>query len=219
MVKAGTCCDPTDPTDSTGLTVQGIARQVDAGEMPEPHPVRRTTWWRLQHKPAKLAFDAMWQQERPRVLALAMRLTGSRDDADDVTQEVAVRALRGWESFRGDADVRTWLYRITLNIVSRRRTVHSERPLENAEIAAPRSDQPEEHLLRAEGLPDVRRALDTLPDELRVPLMLQVYEEMKCREIAYLLGLPLGTVLSRLYTARKRLLTLLSEGNSNENAL
>ena len=49
--------------------------------------------------------------------------------------------------------------------------------------------------------------------------MLQVYEEMKCREIADLLDLPLGTVLSRLYTARKRLLTLLTERNAAENAL
>jgi RNA polymerase sigma-70 factor (ECF subfamily) len=196
-----------------------MRRQTAEGETPRSPPYRRLMWGRLQGKPVKAPFEEVWQVERPRVWALAARLTGSRDDAEDVAQEVAVRALRSWDSFRGDANVRTWLFRITLNVVSRHRSGHQELPPTYAEVAAPRCDQPEERLLRAEGVPAVRRALDALPEELRTPLVLQIYEEMKCREIADLLGLPLGTVLFRLYTARKRLLTLLSEGNSAENAL
>jgi RNA polymerase sigma-70 factor (ECF subfamily) len=200
--------------------------EVDERRTPPPRgETGRLAWWRPQRAPEKAPFEDIWQVERSRVRSLAARLLGSPDDAEDITQEVAVRALRSWDSFRGDSDVRTWLYRITLNIVSRHRASYREHFLQtdasdmSAEVAAPPADQPEERLLQAEGLPDVRRALDALPEELRTPLVLQVYEEMKCREIAALLGLPLGTVLSRLYTARKRLLSLLSEGNSAENAL
>jgi RNA polymerase sigma-70 factor (ECF subfamily) len=117
--------------------------------------------------------------------------------------------------------VRTWLYRITLNVAarSRSRTASGEGSAEPGEAAAPRHCQPEERLLQAEGAPALREALAALPEEFRTPLVLQVYEEMKCREIADLLALPLGTVLSRLHTARKRLLTHLSEREIDENAL
>lgn len=191
------------------------SQQRGEDETPRSPPPRHRAWWQFRRKSVKAPFEDIWRTERPRVWALAARLTGSPDDAEDVTQEVAVRALRSWDSFRGDANVRTWLYRITLNLVSRQRTVPSERTSEYTEVAAPQGDQPEEQLLRAEGLPAVRRALNALPEELRTPLVLQVYEEMKCREIADLLNLPLGTVLSRLYSARKRLLALLSEGKEN----
>lgn len=153
------------------------------------------------------------------MLALAARLTGSPDDAEDIAQEVAVRALRGWDGFRREANVRTWLYRITLNLIADRKPNPSDSPVEQAEIAIPKDEQPEEQLLRTEGLPAVRLALDALPAELRTPLILHVYEELKCREIADLLGVPLGTVLSRLHTARKRMLALLKERNVAENAL
>lgn len=210
MFQGEKCYDP---------VLRGTPPQVNENETPRSPVPRRLSWWGFRREPVKVSFEDVWQRERPRIWALAVRLTGSPDDAEDVAQEVAVRALNGWASFRGDADVRTWLYRITLNVVSRRRTVPREHSSAHAEVAAPRDDQPEERLLRAEGIPDVRRALDALPEELRTPLVLQVYEEMKCREIAALLGLPLGTVLSRLHTARKRLLPLLSERNPNENAL
>ena len=211
MVEVDELCDPGPP----GATRR---RQISEETRSLPPP-RRLAWWRFGREPVKAPFDDVWRLERPRVWTLALRLTGSHDDAEDVAQEVGVRALRGWISFRGDADVRTWLYRITVNVVSRYRTAPHESAPEYAEVAAPHADQPEEQLLRAEGLPAVRRALGALPTELRTPLVLQVYEEMKCREIADLLGLPLGTVLSRLHTARKRLQTLLSEGNPDENAL
>ncbi|MES2463653.1 MAG: sigma-70 family RNA polymerase sigma factor [Armatimonadota bacterium] len=210
MVQVDEYCEPVVP---------GAMRQAGEDEaLMSPSP-RRLAWWQFRRAPVKAPFDDVWQAERPRIWALAVRLTGSSDDAEDVAQEVAVRALRGWEAFRGDADVRTWLYRITLNTVSRHRSGPRERLPEYGEVAAPLSDQPEERLLRAEGAPALREALAALPEEFRIPLVLQVYEEMKCREIADLLGLPLGTILSRLHTARKRLLTHLSEREIDENAL
>lgn len=179
----------------------------------------RAIWRGIRRKSVLTPFEDVWQLERPRVLALAARLTGSPDDAEDIAQEVAVRALRGWDGFRREANVRTWLYRITLNLIADRKPAPPEPSVEQAEIAIPKGEQPEEQLLRAEGLPAVRLALDALPAELRTPLILHVYEELKCREIADLLGVPLGTVLSRLHTARKRMLTHLKERNVAENAL
>ena len=211
MLKAEESCGPPGPAHG------GVTREA-------------ADWlhWGRRARAANPPFDVVWQAQRPRVWALAARLAGSADAADDLTQEVGVRALQGYPAFRGDSDVTTWLYRITLNVVRR----HAPRGAKETPSAAdgedggamlaavaPREDQPEERLLRSEGIPDVRRALDALPDELRTPLVLQVYEELKCREIADLLELPLGTVLSRLHTARKRLLTILSEGNTPGDAL
>lgn len=207
MVEAETACDAAAVQTQTQTQIQSRAR----------------AWWQPRREAAKMPFEDVWRGERPHVWALAARLTGSHEDAEDIAQEVAVRALRGWDAFRGDAAVRTWLYRITLNVASRYPSHTATAPPQGGtvpgEVPAPRGDQPEERLLRAEGQPALCAALAALPEEFRIPLVLQVYEEMKCREIADLLGLPLGTVLSRLYTARKRLLTHLSERKIDENAL
>ena len=159
---------------------------------------------------------ARW--ERP-IHALAYRTLGRDEDARDVVQEAFLRAYRGLRGFKGQAKFSSWLYRITLNLIADRKPNPSDSPVEQAEIAIPKDEQPEEQLLRTEGLPAVRLALDALPAELRTPLILHVYEELKCREIADLLGVPLGTVLSRLHIARKRMLALLKERNVAENAL
>ncbi len=139
----------------------------------------------------------------------ALRLSGNADDAHDLTQEAAVRA---WE--RRDTTVRNWrawLYQTLYHtFISSKR--HSKRWGED-EIADPEMaeagtcDDPLSALVAAE---DVRRALESLPEILRTVVWLSDAEDFRLREIAMILGCPIGTIASRLARARTALRKLLS---------
>jgi RNA polymerase sigma-70 factor, ECF subfamily len=169
------------------------------------------------------AFERLWERERPRIWRLTARLSGSADAADDLTQEVGIRALQAYQNFRGNAAGATWLYRIAVNVVLRWREQDKQRPNIEWDTVAqtlPAADaSPEQRTLRLDAAEHTRRAIDALPEELRTPLLLHVWEGMKYREIAELLDVPQGTVMSRLNTARKRLRERLEREGRGENAL
>jgi len=140
----------------------------------------------------------------PRLRGLALRTLGRAADADDVVQEVALRALAAAERFRGEAGLPTWIYRITVRVIAdfirspfRRRS----RPLVE-KVDGGRG--PFEAAAATEERDRVRRAVLKLPPELRLVLILREYEGLPYREMARVLGIPLGTVESRLHTARRR---------------
>jgi len=156
------------------------------------------------------AFERFWQTHRPRVWRLIARLAGSVDLADDLTQEVSLRAFQSFGTFRGGSAGFTWLYRIAVHVVLR----HRERqrlpllPLDHAEAAAlpaAAHAEPEAAALRGEFREHVWAALELLPEDTRAALILQVYEQLKYREIADVLNIPLGTVKSRLHVGMNRL--------------
>ncbi len=155
----------------------------------------------------RAAFERFWQPHRPRVWRLVARLAGSQDLADDLTQEVSLRAFQGFGAFRREASAYTWLYQIAIHVVLRHR---ERRGLELVpwDFAAHTPDpalSPHAAAEQAEIQPLVWAALDRLPDEQRTTLILSVYEELKYREIAAVLNIPLGTVKSRLHTGMARL--------------
>jgi RNA polymerase sigma-70 factor (ECF subfamily) len=132
------------------------------------------------------------------------------DAADDLTQEVGLRALEAYGRFRGAAAESTWLYRIAVNVVlrwrERRRGMCATVGLDGvAPPVAPAEESPERITLRADANERTCRAVEALPDELRTPLLLHAREGLKYREIAAVLEVPVGTVMSRLYGARQRL--------------
>lgn len=152
-------------------------------------------------------FEQFWLPHRPRVWRLVARLAGSVDLADDLTQEVSLRAFGGFGTFRHGASGYTWLYRIAVNVVLR----HRERlaldtvSWDTAADTADPHPSPHAAALQAEIRPLVWAALERLPDEQRLPIILSVYEDLKYREIAAILEIPLGTVKSRLHTGMARL--------------
>lgn len=157
-----------------------------------------------------IQFEQTWQQYRPRLQRLVTRLAGDVDLAEDLTQEVALRAFQAFPSFRGEADAYSWLYRIALNVVNRYRERRrlAVVPLETSEaegLAADSTGSPEAAVLRDDLRAVVWAALDRLPEALRTILILQVYEGLKYRELALVLGIPIGTVKSRLHHAMQRL--------------
>jgi RNA polymerase sigma-70 factor, ECF subfamily len=156
------------------------------------------------------AFDALVERHMKRVHALAFRLTSDPDDADDVAQEAFVRAHRGLRRFRGDAAFTTWLTRITLN-VARSRTPRLPR-LE--EVSEPVSSQPGAlHLvLEAERSRRVRQAVATLPERQRQTLLLRVFEGMRFRDIAGVMGTTTGTAKANFFHALRGLARRLAVG-------
>jgi RNA polymerase sigma-70 factor (ECF subfamily) len=134
-------------------------------------------------------------------------LTGAQADAEDLVQETYARALKGFGGFAAGTDLRAWMYRILRNTfltsksgLAAKRTTSLE-----DDVAEPISPEltPELLLLREEGKVTVSNALAVLPMDSREVLLLFEMEEMSYREIAGVLGVPIGTVMSRLSRARK----------------
>jgi len=157
------------------------------------------------------AFGELVRRWERRIFALAYGMLGREEDARDATQETFLAAFRNLRGFRGEAKVSSWLHRIAVNqCISRQRRskVRSESALEEEHeisFTTPRSYSPA-HV--AEGRQEtvaVRRAINSLPVELRQVVVMKEFEELTFREIADALDLPLSTVKSRLYTALKQL--------------
>jgi RNA polymerase sigma-70 factor, ECF subfamily len=156
------------------------------------------------------AFGEIVRRWERRIFALAYGILGREDDARDATQETFLAAFRNLRGFRGDAKVSSWLHRIAVNqcITRQRRTkVRSESALDEeiGEFATPLHDSPASVVEGRQETFAVRRAINSLPMELRQVVIMKEFEELTFREIADALDLPLSTVKSRLYTALKQL--------------
>lgn len=160
------------------------------------------------------AFGEIVRRWERRIFALAYGMLGREDDARDATQETFLAAFRNLRGFRGEAKVSSWLHRIAVNQCitrQRRAKVRSESALdEEQEKRAERFAIPLDHspVNLVEGRQEtaaVRRAINSLPLELRQVVIMKEFEELTFREIADVLDLPLSTVKSRLYTAMKQL--------------
>jgi RNA polymerase sigma-70 factor (ECF subfamily) len=158
------------------------------------------------------AFGEIVRRWERRIFALTYGMLGREEDARDATQETFLAAFRNLRGFRGEAKVSSWLHRIAVNqcISRQRRTkVRSESALEDeAETNAGRFVSPLSYSPAREGRQEtaaVRRAINSLPIELRQVVVMKEFEELTFREISEALELPLSTVKSRLYTALKQL--------------
>jgi len=161
------------------------------------------------------AFDELVRRHQGAMLTLARVLTAGRGDADDLAQDVFVRAWRSLRTFRGDSAFRTWLHRVAINVV---RTSQAKDGRWRRLFAAAREsgEAPDDPADEAEGVDAVLarrqlidRALAALPDELRLPVTLRDLQGLEYKDIAALLDVPIGTVESRIFRARQRLRPLL----------
>lgn len=160
------------------------------------------------------AFGELVRRWERRIFALTYGILGREEDARDATQETFIAAFRNLRGFRGEAKVSSWLHRIAVNqCISRQRRakVRSESALDDeqdsgsASFAAPVSESPVRVVEGRQETLAVRRAINSLPLELRQVVVMKEFEELTFREIADALELPLSTVKSRLYTALKQL--------------
>jgi RNA polymerase sigma-70 factor, ECF subfamily len=153
------------------------------------------------------SFPALYEELAPTVERWVLRLGGPWIDAQDVVHDVFVLAFRHWDSFRGDAAVSTWLFRITERLVRKRRQreiwKRVMRP-RHAEDLRPAPGSPDglaylESRARVELL---YRALGALPEKYRTPLVMFEIEELPGEEVARLLDLDIATLWTRLHRGR-----------------
>lgn len=156
------------------------------------------------------AFDALVARHYGHVFALAFHLLGNADDAADATQDAFLKAFEQLSQFRGDAAFSTWLYRITINTCrdlqrQRRPTPFSQLNEEDDEAIAILQDpqpDPEEMWQRQEQREAVQKVLASLPEEFRQVILLCDLQGLTYAEAAAVLGVPEGTIKSRLHRAR-----------------
>ena len=153
--------------------------------------------------------------------ATAMRLTRNRADAEDLVQDTMVRALRFRDRFEPGTNLRAWLYTILHNTwrnrirdTAREATdVDSERieELASRPDGPAELETPERVLIRSTMDVDLKEALDELPDAFRQAVWLRDVEEFSYAEIAKMLDVPIGTVMSRISRGRRQLYEKLSQ--------
>ena len=160
------------------------------------------------------AFGEIVRRWERRIFALSYGMLGREDEARDATQETFLAAFRNLRGFRGEAKVSSWLHRIAVNQCitrQRRAKVRSESALEEeqekhvGDFAARIAYSPARVTESREETEAVRRAINSLPLELRQVVVMKEFEELTFREISEALDIPLSTVKSRLYTALKQL--------------
>ncbi|MFZ9483945.1 MAG: sigma-70 family RNA polymerase sigma factor [Ilumatobacteraceae bacterium] len=166
--------------------------------------------------------DAM--QYAPQLFSAALRLTRNRSDAEDLVQEALLRAYRGYGGFEEGTNLRAWLFRILTNTFINSYRAKQRRPQET-EMADTddlylyrRVNTLDQAALSAEDTlfsvftdDEVKLALEDLPETFRLPVLLADVEGFSYQEIADILEIPIGTVMSRLHRGRKRMQKALAE--------
>lgn len=157
------------------------------------------------------AFDLLVARHRRDVYRIAYRMTGNHEDADDVAQETFLRAFRSVGAFRGEASLKTWLFRIAMNLainIGRSRATRRTEALDpTAHGQSGASDPPagERRLLAREEADRVRGAVASLPPRQKQVVLLRMYEEMPFHEIAEVLDCPIGTAKANFFHAMNNL--------------
>ena len=157
--------------------------------------------------------DGLVQQHKNRIYSYVCRLTNDSPDAEDITQEVFIRAFQSLNAFRHDAAVDTWLYRIATNLVIDRFRREKRAPVwvrvdgEAADSVREvpttnRESDPQATVQLTELQEQVHAAIHSLPDKLKAAVVLHDIEGLSYEEVGEALGCPVGTVKSRLFNAR-----------------
>jgi RNA polymerase sigma-70 factor, ECF subfamily len=158
------------------------------------------------------AFDEIVTRYERRVWAICLRMCGDVEDARDASQDAFITTLRSLGTFRGEAQLSTWLHRVAVNAsldVIRRRTRRRTESLDDTIEQASDAAGPDEEADRAHRAAEVHRALKRLAPDHRAVIVLHDLQGLPYPEVADALDVPVGTVKSRLHRARLELARLL----------
>ncbi len=164
------------------------------------------------------AFDALVRRYRPRIFALALHLTGSRSEADDITQDAFLRAYRNIERFEGRSEFFTWLYRIALNRAlnvrrdkRRRITMSIDDPRLTFALEVDAHGDPRRAIELRETYTLLLRAFDSLSPLLRTTIALTLLQGFSYKEAAVVLDTTEGTIAWRVHEARRKMQDVMSK--------
>lgn len=171
-------------------------------------------------------FEQMVEEHLSGLFGAALRLTRNRTNAEDLLQETFLRAWRSFHTFRPGTNARAWLYRILMNayIDNYRKATREPEVVDQDNVDEfylyskvqesdeyRRAGNPEEAFLQTLMDADVKAALESLPEAFRAVVMLADIDGFSYKEIAEILSIPIGTVMSRLHRGRKQLQVALWE--------
>jgi RNA polymerase sigma-70 factor (ECF subfamily) len=194
----------TSPTSMTHVV------RYDAAGWAEPadEPYGTAVFDATGDKTAMPSWDELVRQHADRVYRLAYRLSGSQQDAEDLTQETFIRVFRSVQNYQ-PGTFEGWLHRITTNLfldmVRRRARIRMEALPEDYDRVPADEPNPEQIYHDARLAPDLQAALDSLPPEFRAAVVLCDIEGLSYEEIGATLGVKLGTVRSRIHRGRQAL--------------
>ena len=179
----------------------------------------------------KAAFDILVRKYEHKLANVISRYIHDQSEVLDVAQDAFIKAYRALPNFRGDSAFYTWLYRIAINTAKNHLVAASRRPPKN-DIDAQEAEQfeassglkeyatPERLALRSELAGTIQDAIEELPEELRVAIVLRELEGLSYEEIANAMECPIGTVRSRIFRARdaidRQIRPLLDETDAGE---
>jgi len=153
-------------------------------------------------------FEQAVKKYTPRIYKMIYNMTKNYETTEDLTQDVFMNAWRGFKSFRGDASIYTWLYRIALNTVFkyRRQQARKGKIVSIDDIVPPKTqNNPEKFLVNKKDRHIIKKTLYALPKKHQEILILRYYEDFDYLKISQTLGIPIGTVRSRLHRALNKL--------------
>jgi len=165
-------------------------------------------------------FEADAMQFAPQLYTAAMRMARNPADAEDLVQETFLKAYRAYHTFEAGTNLKAWLYRILTNTYINKYRRASRRPTEvdlgdvedlylyrriGSEQSGEASQSAEDLFLEGLVESDIKQAVERLPEHFRMPVLLADLEGFSYKEIAEILDVPIGTVMSRLHRGRKAL--------------
>jgi RNA polymerase sigma-70 factor (ECF subfamily) len=159
---------------------------------------------------------------QPAALRLALSILDDPAEADDVTQEAFIKAMRGISAYREEASFNTWLYRIIVNsclgrLRKKRARQRLSQLLFERDRHAGQEDAPfEKHAIQDDSSEQVMQAVSSLDDDHRLPVLLRYYHELPIAEIAEMLSVSPRTVHTRLKQAHERMRKVLGEYDGND---
>lgn len=179
--------------------------------------------------PQRVEFENEALRYMDALYGTALRLTRSDADAQDLVQETFLRAYRFYDRFEPGTNLKAWLFKIQYNaFVNRYRRGSLERSIMDTLTDAPAEDsvmssasmrslvEPDSEMMRPLLASEIERALATLPDDYRAMILLADVEELSYKEIADVIGCPIGTVMSRLHRARRLMQKELVDGSEQQ---
>jgi RNA polymerase sigma-70 factor, ECF subfamily len=158
------------------------------------------------------AFEALVRRYRKRIFALALHITGSASEADDITQDVFLKAYRALADFEGRSQFFTWVYRMTVNRSLNARRDHARRgedtlddPRLELAVAVDARSNPSRAADLRQTYARLLRALDSLPIDMRTTVILVSLQGLSHGEVAVVQNVSEGTIAWRMHEARRRL--------------